>query len=183
MNDHIQFPPKVAGLQRCTVVTYFCCSIRSRSSSACLLSSPSLLRRSSSSSLRLSSSCLCRSLSSSSCRWRSSSSFLSTHSEGFLMDPVLFVFYIAAEDASYLFLSCSSRSILCEVTKGAKRLQHLLSSLINSTIASSFSMFPKDAHSFLHTEQTRSMKMANLENKSSENMSRIPTTHPISTLL
>lgn len=56
--------------------TYFCCSTRSLSSSACLLSSSSLLSLSSSSSLRLSSSCLCRSLSSSSCRWRSSSSFL-----------------------------------------------------------------------------------------------------------
>lgn len=70
----------------------------------------------------------------------------------------LLVFYIVAKEESYLFLSCSSRSILCEVTKGAKRLQHLLSSLINSTIASSFSMFPKDAHSFLHTEQTQGQR-------------------------
>lgn len=56
--------------------TYFCCSTRSLSSSACLLSSSSLLSLSSSSSLRRSSSCLSRSLSSSSCRCRSSSSFL-----------------------------------------------------------------------------------------------------------
>lgn len=61
--------------------TYFCCSIRSLSSSACLLSSSSLLSLSSSSSLRLSSSCLCRSLSSSSSRSRSSSSFLGEGTE------------------------------------------------------------------------------------------------------
>lgn len=71
------------------------------------------------------------------------------------MDNVLFVCVLyEVGEASYLFLSCSSRSILWEVTKGAKRLQHLLSSLINSTMASSFSMFPKDAHSFLCTVQT-----------------------------
>lgn len=55
--------------------------------------------------------------------------------------------------APYLFLSCSSLSILCDVMYGAKRLQHLLSSLTNSTMASSLSMLPSEAHSFLCTEQ------------------------------
>lgn len=130
--------------------TYFCCSIRSLSSSACLLSSSSLLSLSSSSSLRLSSSCLCRSLSSSSCRWRSSSSFLrcskvmnemrnsvnvslnTTMQQ--LSNTPLFIYKFCSRPhvgqtepgslfrlcsrgiSPYLLLSCSSRSILCDVT-------------------------------------------------------------------
>lgn len=114
--------------------TYFCCSTRSLSSSACLLSSSSLLSLSSSSSLSRSSSCLCRSLSSSSNLCRSSSSFLKIMKR----EQKVFFFFIlsnieytvnkmsnifprwlsdtVAEGAFYLFLSCSSLSILCEVT-------------------------------------------------------------------
>lgn len=49
----------------------------------------------------------------------------------------------------HLFFSCSSFSILWDVTYVEKRWQHLFRSLTNSTMASSLDMFPSAAHSLL----------------------------------